>query len=288
VGEALLITLREGFEAALIVAILFAAVRRSRRPELARWIWIGTGAALALSLVIGWVLHVTIDDLVGVARLRTFGVICLAAAALLTWMIFWMRAHSRSLKGELEGQVHKAMNQSVFALGLVAFVSVAREGLETALFLISTTTSGDNKGVLIGAILGLAIAVALGVAVYHGSRIVPMKLFFQITGVLIILFAAGLLSRSVQFFQAAGDLGTMNNAAYNLTGYEWLTVSTESGKVLGGIFGWDPRPSAEQVIVYFGFLIPVLVAYFWHPKPKVKTPVPAQDGPGQGEVAATS
>ena len=288
VGEALLITLREGFEAALIVAILFAAVRRSERPELARWIWIGTGAALALSFVVGWVLHVTIDDLVGVARLRTFGVICLAAAALLTWMIFWMRAHSRSLKGELEGQVHTAIGQSVFALGLVAFVAVAREGLETALFLISTTTSGDDRGVLIGAIAGLVIAVVLGIAVYHGSRLVPMRLFFQITGVLIILFAAGLLSRSVQFFQAAGDIDTINNAVYNLTGYEWLTISTESGKVLAGIFGWDPRPSAEQVIVYLGFLIPVLVAYFWHPKPKAKAPVSAQDGSGQGEVAPTS
>ena len=272
-GEALLITLREGFEAALIVAILFAAVRRSDRPELARWIWIGTGAAVVLSIVIGWVLHVTITDLTGVAELRTFGVICLAAAALLTWMIFWMRAHARSLRGELEGQVERAMNRSVIALGLVAFASVAREGLETALFLISSTTVSDGRGVLVGGLIGLAVAVALGVGVYHGSRIVPMKVFFQVTGVLIILFAAGLLSRSVQFFQAAGDIGTVDNALYDVTGAQWLTVSTESGKVLAGIFGWDPRPSAEQVIVYLGFLVPVLIAFFWNPRPRRRAPV---------------
>ena len=285
VGEALLITLREGFEAALIVAILFAAVRRSERPELSRWIWIGTGAAVLLSIAMGIALHVTIDDLTGVARLRTFGVICLAAAAMLTWMIFWMRAHARSLKGELEGQVERALNRSVVALALVAFISVAREGLETALFLVSTTSAANGREVLIGGLLGLAIAVALGVAVYHGSRIVPMKVFFQVTGVLIILFAAGLLSRSVQFFQAAGDLGTMNNAFYDVTGAEWLTISTESGKVLAGIFGWDPRPSAEQVIVYFGFLIPVLIAFFWNPRRRRRAP--AAGPAGTPEVAAS-
>ena len=93
-----------------------------------------------------------------------------------------------------------------------------------------------------------------------------MRIFFQVTGVLIILFAAGLLSRSVQFFQAAGDLGTVNNAAYDVTGASWLTIDTESGKVLAGILGWDPRPSIEQVVVYFGYLIPVLVAFFWSPR----------------------
>lgn len=272
-GEALLITLREGFEASLIVAILFAAVRRSDRPNLARWIWIGTGVAVLLAIVVGVALHVTIDDLTGVPRLRTFAIICLAAAALLTWMIFWMRGHARSLKGELEGQVQRAMNQSVIALALVAFVSVAREELETALFLVSTTSASGGREVLVGGLIGLAIAVALGVGVYHGSRVIPMRLFFQVTGVLIILFAAGLLSRSVQFFQAAGDLGTVNNAAYDVTGASWLTVDTESGKVLAGILGWDPRPSIEQVVVYFGYLIPVLVAFFW--SPRRRRPAPA-------------
>lgn len=271
-GEALLITLREGFEASLIVAILFAAVRRSDRPSLARWIWIGTGVAVLLSIVVGVALHMTIEDLTGVPRLRTFAIICLAAAALLTWMIFWMRGHARSLKGELEGEVQRAMNQSVIALALVAFVSVAREGLETALFLVSTTSASGGREVLVGGLIGLGIAIALGVGVYHGSRVIPMRLFFQVTGVLIILFAAGLLSRSVQFFQAAGDLGTANNAAYDVTGATWLTVDTESGKVLAGILGWDPRPSIEQVVVYFGYLIPVLVAFFWSPRRRRPTP----------------
>lgn len=262
VGEALLITLREGFEAALIVAIVLAAVSRGGLPGLRRWVWIGAAGAVVLSLAIGLVLHLTIDDLTGVARLRTFALICLAAAGLLTWMVFWMRGHARSLKADLEDRVQGAASQSALALAGVAFVAVAREGLETALFLVSSTTASSGGQVLSGGLIGLAIAVALGAAVYQGSRVVPLGVFFQVTGVLIIAFAAGLLSRAVQFLQAAGDLGTLNDAAYNLTGLTWLTVRTESGRFLAGILGWDPRPSAEQVAIYVLYLVPVLVVFF--------------------------
>jgi high-affinity iron transporter len=205
-----------------------------------------------------------------------FAIICFAAAGLLTWMIFWMRSHARSLKGELEGKALAALHQSAFALGMVAFVAVAREGLETALFLISTTTNSSGSDVLIGGLIGLAIAVVLGVLVYHGSRFIPLRRFFQVTGVLIILFAAGLLSRGVLFLQSAGDLGTLNNAVYNLTGQRWLTQDSQSGRFLAGIFGWDPRPSIEQVVIYFAYLIPVLVLFFWDggSKAKVKAQTP--------------
>jgi high-affinity iron transporter len=272
VSESLLITLREGFEAALVVAIVLAAVRRSDRPELARWVWFGTGAARALAVAIGWLIHVTVDDLTGVARSRVFAIICFGAAGLLTWMIFWMRRHARSLKGELEGRALQALHQSAFALGMVAFVAVAREGLETALFLISTTVNSSGSDVLIGALIGIALACLLGVLVYHGSKAISMKLFFQVTGVLIILFAAGLMSRGVLFLQSAGDLGTLNDAVYNLTGQRWLTQDTQSGRFLAGIFGWDPRPSIEQVVVYVGYLVPVLFLFF--KKPRSAAPAP--------------
>ena len=257
------VTLREGFEASLIVAIVLAAVRAQGRPDLRRPIWIGTAAAVVLAILAGVVLHLTVEDLTGVSRQRTFAAICLAAAGLLTWMIFWMRRHARSLKRELEQRVEAALGQSALALAGVAFLAVAREGLETALFLISTTSADDGSRIVLGGLLGLLLAVALGMAVYHGSRVIPMRAFFGVTGVLIILFAAGLLSHAVQFLQAAGDLGTVNDAAYNLTMFHWLTVDSEVGKFLAGIFGWDPRPSVEQVVVYLLFLVPVLVAFFW-------------------------
>jgi len=270
-----------------VVAIVLAAVRRSDGPGLARWVWYGSAAAAALALVVGWVIHVTVEDLTGVARSRTFAVICFAAAGLLTWMIFWMRKHARSLKGELEGRALAAMQQSAFALGMVAFVAVAREGLETALFLISTTTNSSGNDVLIGGIIGLAIAVGLGVLVYHGSRVIPLRRFFQVTGVLIILFAAGLVSRGVLFLQSAGDLGTVNDAVYNLTGQRWLTLDTQSGRFLAGIFGWDPRPSLEQVVVYVLYLVPVLFLFFWDPDSKARTQASRATKPSTVSVGAS-
>lgn len=261
-AESLLIALREGFEASLVVAIVLAFVRR-KAPEHTRAVWAGTAAALGLALVVGLVLHLTVDGLEGEARLRTFAAICLAAAALLTWMIFWMRGHARGLKGELEGRAGAALGAgSSLPLAMVAFTAVAREGLETALFLLSTTTSSDGTAVVAGTVIGLAIAAALGVAVYHGSHRVDMRRFFQVTGVLIILFAAGLLDRFVLFLQASGDLGSVDDAVYDLTSHGWLTQAHESGRFLAGIFGWDPRPSAEQVLAYVGFLVPALVLYF--------------------------
>jgi high-affinity iron transporter len=275
VGESFLIVLREGFEASLVVAIVLAAANRSP-GRMARWVWWGTGAAILLSAVVGIVIHVTIDGLEGEARANTFAGICLLAAALLTWMIFWMRKHSRSLKGELEGKVAQA-GEDGLALALVAFAAVAREGLETALFLLSTTTQSDGADVLLGGLIGLAGAIALGVLVYQGSRRFPMRLFFQVTGVLIIVFAAGLLAKAVMFMQASALLSTFEAAAYNVTQYAWLTNSTQTGRFLAGIFGWDPRPSIEQVIAYVGYLVPVLYLFLRPDRPSVPKPTPAPD-----------
>lgn len=262
-GEAFLITVREGFEAALVVAIVLAAVHRGGRAGMDRWVWAGVAAALALSVAAGVALQLTVHDLAGDARMRTFAAVCIAAAALLTWMIFWMRRHARALAGEIDERVRAALDRSALALAAVAFLAVAREGLETALFLISTTTAGDGRDVLVGGLAGLAAAVALGALVYGGGRRIPMRAFFQVTGVLLILFAAGLLDRAVQFLQASGDLGTANGAVYDVTAVPWLTVGTESGRFLAGVLGWDPRPSVEQVLVYLLYAVPVLLAFFW-------------------------
>lgn len=274
-AESFLITLREGFEAALIVAIVLAAATRGTRPELARWVWAGVAAAAAVSAAVGIVLHVTLDGLVGPARSNVFAVICLSAAALLTWMIFWMRTHSRSLKGDLEHKTASAATHSGLALAIVAFVAVAREGLETALFLLSSTSAANGADVLIGGSLGLVAATVLGVLLYKGSQRVPMRRFFQVTGVLIIIFAAGLASRAVLFFQVSGVLQSWNLAAFDVTRYAFLTLTTQSGRFLAGIFGWDPRPSIEQVVAYVGYLVPVLVLFLRSatpPRPDQPTP----------------
>lgn len=251
--ESFLISLREGFEAALVISILLGCARRLADPRATRWIWIGTASALVVAAVSGIVLHLVIGGLSGVARSRTFGVTCLASAGLLTWMIVWMSAHGRTMKADLEART--TVVGSGAALVAVAFTAVVREGLETALFLLSTTASSDGASVALGTVLGLVAACALGVAIYRGSAKIDMRRFFRVTGFLIILFAAGLMAKSVLFFQVAGDLGSIHDPVWDVTGVRWLTTASQVGRFLAGIFGWDPRPSLEQVAAYVVCLV---------------------------------
>ena len=290
-GESLLITLREGFEAALIVAIVLAYLRKIERLDLARSVWLGTGAAVGLSIVIGVVLQVSVDGLDGAARYRTFAAICVAAAAVLVWMVFWMRRQARGLKGELEGKVDEAvMTSSMTALAAVAFFAVIREGIETALFLIAATTGSATGDVVIGGVIGLALSVVLGVAVYQGGRTIPMRTFFQVTGVLIVIFAGGLLAKAVMFLQPqfSGDLGSIDMSAFDVTSVRWLTGESQVGRFLAGIFGWDPRPSIEQVLVWLAAVIPLTIAFFADRAPRVTAKAVQPDVPPAARPTASA
>jgi high-affinity iron transporter len=259
----LLIMVREGFEAALVVALVLAYLRKVDRRGAAQPVWLGVGLAAALATVIGIVLHVTVGGLEGAARLRSFAAISLLAAVVLTWMVFWMRRQASEIKGDLERKVDAALDadRSRLALALVAFLAVLREGIEAALFLVAAATESQGGDVLAGAVLGLAAAALLGGAVYAGGRRLPMRTFFHVTGLVVIVFAAGLLARSVLFLQAAGDVGSFNDSLYDLTDYRALTQATEAGKLLSAMFGWDPRPSVEQVLVWAAYLVPVAALF---------------------------
>ena len=266
---ALLIMLREGFEAALVVAIVYAYIRRIDRPELAVPMWQGVAAAAALSVGVGIVVHLTVDSLEGNARLLAFAAVSMLAVVVLTWMIFWMRSQAHRIKGELQGSVDQAIaagGDVRLAVMTVAFLAVAREGLEAALFLIAAATTEDGWAVLVGGLIGLAGASVLGFLVVLGGRRLPMRQFFTVTGLVLIVFAAGLVSRTILWLQATGDLGTVWNNVYDLTAYPWLTVNTETGKFLGAMFGWDPRPSIEQIAGYLLYLGTVSWLFLRAPK----------------------
>jgi high-affinity iron transporter len=279
---ALLIMLREGFEAALVVAIVYAYIRRIGRRDLVVPMWQGMAAAAVLSVAVGVVIHLTVENLTGRPRLLAFAAVSLLAVVVLTWMIFWMRRQAHRIKGELqEGVDHAIAGGGDVRLAVmgVAFLAVAREGLEAALFLIAAATTEDGWAVLVGGLIGLAGASALGFLVVLGGRRIPMRQFFTVTGLVLIVFAAGLVSRTVLWLQAAGDMGTVWNNVYDLTAYPWLTVSTESGKFLGAMFGWDPRPSIEQIVAYLGFLVTVSWLFLRPVKAKVaRSPVAAGRG----------
>src|SRR6266545_133432 len=254
---ALLIMLREGFEAALVVAIVYAYILRIGRRDLAGAMWQSVLGAAALSVVMGVGIHLTVENLEGRARLLAFAAVSLFAVCVLTWMIFWMRRQSYRIKGDLQRSIDQAVAHGGnvrFAIMAVAFLAVAREGLEAALFLIAAATAEQGVQVMVGGLVGLAVAATLGWLVVLGGRRLPMRQFFTVTGLILLVFAAGLVSRTVLYLQSAGELGSVWNNVYDLTGYSWLTVGTESGRFLGAMLGWDPRPSVEQVLAYLGFL----------------------------------
>ena len=267
---ALLIMLREGFEAALVVAIVYAYIRRIGRRDLVGPMWQGMAAAAALSIGAGIGVHLTVEQLSGEPRLLASAAVSLLAVAVLTWMIFWMRRQAHLLRGELQhglDQAVAARGDVRLAVATVAFLAVAREGLEAALFLTAAATTEDGWAVLAGGLVGLAAASALGALVVLGGRRLPMRQFFTVTGLILVVFAAGLVSRTVLWLQAAGELGTVWNNVYDLTAYRWLTVGTESGRFLGAMLGWDPRPSIEQVAAYMAFLVTVTWLFLESPRP---------------------
>ena len=261
-AESFLIMLREGFEAALIVAIVFAYLRKIGRLDLARPVWLGTLAAGAVALIAGLGLNLLVESLQAETRVRAFAAISFAAAGLLTWMIFWMRKQARGMKRHLEGKVAEAVGQSATALAAVAFVAVLREGIETALFMTAVAGAADGLLLALGGVAGLVVACSIGVAVYRGSRRVSLPTFFRVTGLLVIIVAAGLLARGIFLLQADGVIGSANFAVYNLTGIRWLTIDTLPGQFLSGVLGWDPRPSLEQAAAWLLYTIPVGFMYF--------------------------
>lgn len=258
---AFLVMLREGVEAALVVAILLAYLNRLGVKSHIRWVWIGTISAAFLSLIVGVVIYNTVGGLEGRAEELTEGIIAFAAAALLTWMIFWMGKNARQLRGKLEADAASAVEVGgVGALAAVAFVAVMREGLESALFMISTTVGETASGrEVLGGTLGLLAAIGVGYLVYRGGSRINLRLFFRVTGFLIILFAAGLVSKGVHEFQEVGVLPIIIEPLYEVPfGDPDISTVARFAKTM---FGWSPGPSLLMVVSYWSYLVPIGAAF---------------------------
>ena len=209
------VTLREGFEAALVVVIVLAFLNRTGQRVDVRPVWIGAGAAVALTVATAIGLLVVGAELEGTSEAVFEGATMIVAAALLTWMIFWMRRRAGSLKGEIERQVGEALAASSgFALAAVVYVGVAREGLETALLLYSSFGSEGDVAAGIGSTIGLATALVLAFLLYKGIHRLDMRRFFQVTSVLLLVFAAWLLARGLEELAEAGALPEGESVAW--------------------------------------------------------------------------
>lgn len=277
-----LIGLREGLEAALIVAILVAYVVRIDRRELLPRLWAGVAAAVGLSVAAGAVLAITSATLSDTAEEAFAGLTSLAAVGLITWMVFWMARNARAIKAHLHGQVDAAMGRSGWALAAVAFFAVMREGLETALFLwAGMESSGTTLEPLIGGVLGLGVAVALGFMLYAGAVRIDLPRLFLWTGILLVVIAAGVLRYAVHEFQEAGILPGADAFVVDLTG----SVAADSvlGTIIRAVLNITPAMTALELVAWAGFIAVVLPLFVRTvrasgPRPSVRAPEPARAG----------
>jgi high-affinity iron transporter len=228
---AFVIVLREAFEASLVLGLVFAFLNKTgQRARHGQAVWQGTLWAVLVSAAMGALLFVTIGELEGTAEQVYEGTAMLLAAAVVTWMVFWMRKQARTIGGELRSQVGEALAQGGgLALATVAFVAVAREGLETALFLFVSVGDDGVAPTVLGGTLGLLTAIALGMGLYRGSLKLDLRRFFLITGLLVIAFAGYLLVGALHEFAEAGGGEALEVAAPVLglifaTACGWLYV----------------------------------------------------------------
>jgi high-affinity iron transporter len=255
-----LIGLREGLEASLVVGILVAyLVRTGRRSQLSS-VWSGVGAAAGLSLAVGAALTFTSASLSFRARETFGGVMSILAVGFVTWMIFWMRRTARSMKSELHDRIDRAAAMGTGALVLTAFIAVAREGLETAVFVWSAVQSaGAGPRPLVGVILGLALAVGLGYLLYRRALQINLARFFIWTGAGLIVVAAGVLSYGIHDLQEAGLVPGQEALAFDVS--DTIAPGSVLGTVLKGVFNFSPTPSWLETIVWACYLVPVLVLF---------------------------
>jgi high-affinity iron transporter len=253
------IGLREGLEAALIIGVIAAfLIRRGERAAL-RPMWWGVAAAVALSAGGAIALHVANRSLTLRARETMEGLLAIAAVIGITYMIVWMHRHAAALRTELESKAGAALAVgSVTAVAGMAFVAVLREGLETAVFLLATLQNNPSPATgLAGAVGGILVSVVIGYGIYRGGVDIDLRRFFRVTGVVLVVVAAGLLASAVHSLAEAGIITVLQGAAVDLS---WLIApGTVRSSLITAFLGFQPVPTFAELIVWFLFFIPMAV-----------------------------
>ncbi len=257
----LLIALREGFEIALIVALILAYLKRTGNERCFSHVWLGAGIAALLCVIVGGGLALTASELDDDAQEVLEGLTMLFAAGVLTWMVFWMRRQAASLGRELREKVSVSLEKgSAAALVMLAFSAVIREGLETVLFLFAGSSNDASTPLYLGgAFAGFAVAAGLGYVVYRGSHVLPMRQFFTYTGIGVIILGAGLLSNGLGSLNEAGLIASLGGHPWNTESL--ISSASSAGKFLHAFLGYEAAPSVAQIAVYWGFLLVAMTAF---------------------------
>ncbi len=274
-----IIGLREGLEAALIVGIIAAfLIQRGERKAL-RPMWYGVGLAVALCTGVALALEALDQALPHKQQEGLATILALLAVAGVTYMVVWMKRHSRELKGSLEASAENALVLgSAWALIGMAFFAVLREGLETAVFLLAVFGNSDEPAVTgTGAVLGVGLAVALGYAIYKGGVRINLSRFFRFTGFVLVLVAAGLLASAVHTGHEAGWIDVLQAQAFDL---RWLVApGSVRAALLTGMLGLQPVPTVGETLAWLLYAIPMSLYVLWPSRPPAKAertaPAPA-------------
>lgn len=258
-----LIMLREGLEAALIVSLIASYLKRTQRSEWFGAMWVGVVVAAALCLGVGYFINETTGEFPQKQQELFEGIVAVIAVCILTYMVFWMRKVSRNVKAQLEDAVDNALQKgksSGWALIIMVFLAVAREGLESVFFLLAAFQQDVGMGPPLGAMLGLAAAAVLGMLIYWGGLRLNLAAFFKWTSLFILFVAAGLAAGAIRAFHEAGLWNHFQSIAFDLS--NTLSTSTLLGTLLEGLLGYQETPSISEVAVWFIYLIPALLLFF--------------------------
>ncbi|HET6948065.1 MAG TPA: iron uptake transporter permease EfeU [bacterium] len=260
-GASFLIMLREGLEAALIIGIILAYLAKTGHRSRSGSVWTGTLAAVLMSVLAGGLIFMTAGSIEGRAEELFEGIAMLTAAAVLTYMIFWMRRQAINIRAHLQAQVNTALeSRSVLALGLLAFVAVGREGIETALFMFAAAQAASPYATTLGGLLGLGAAAVLGYLLYRGTYRMNLRAFFNVTSILLLLFAAGLLAHGIHEFHEAAVIPAVIEHVWDINPV--LNEASTLGSFLKALFGYNGDPSLIEVLAWVGYLVVVGGAYF--------------------------
>lgn len=262
-----LIMLREGIEAALIVGIIASYLQQTGRRAWLPLIWIGVLLAVALSLFVGAALLMASATFPQKAQEGFEAAVGLIAVGVLTWMVFWMRRASRSIKAGLHAGVERAMTAphgAAWGLVGMAFLAVAREGLEAVFFLLAIFQQAPAASAPLAALAGIGVALLLGLAIYQGGVRLDLRRFFRWTGLFILFVAAGLLASVLRNLHEAGVWNMAQERVFDLSGS--LPVSGTLGTILSGLLGYHDSPTLGEVAVWAAYLA-VTLYLFLRPAP---------------------
>ena len=255
--SSLLITLREGLEAALIIGIILGYLSKVKQKQLYKHIFIGAGLGVLASIVAAVLFNVLAGGFEGKAEQIFEGTVLLVAVTILSTMLLWMNKQSKSIGSDIQTKIDIAVGKGhIWGLISIAFLSVFREGIEIVLFMNAIAVNVSPGNSLAGGVIGLVIALTIAWFVFKSTAKLNLKKFFKITGIFMIFIAAGMLAGSIHEFEEAGIIPILIEHVWDINSI--LDENGTAGSFLKAVFGYNGNPSFIEVIIYLTYLVVTL------------------------------